>query len=390
MVHMKIYSVTEYRQELNELLGQVTVAIEGEITSLNTSQGKFIWFTLSDDACAMDCFMLQYEMRVQLEEGMRIRVVGSPNMFKKGKVVFRPRKVELIGDGDLQRAFALLKTQLEKEGLFDTARKRTLPKIPQRVGIVTSRDAAAYTDILRIIQNRWAGVEMVLAHVQVQGADAATSIVRGLEQLYAHSREQALDCIILTRGGGSAEDLQAFNDEEVVRTVYASPIPLIAAIGHERDVTLVDFAADVRASTPSNAAELLVPHYEEMIQMIDHWMYQLSQEVALRCSSTSQRSNALIEKLARVIHEPVRQFGFIEQSLLLAVERVQSRTTREQQRLSGWAQLMENIHPTRLLEKGYTITRDEQGAIIRSARQAAQAHHLRTQFVDGEVESSVK
>ncbi len=384
---MRIYSVSEYRDELNELMSQVTVVIEGEITSLNISQNRFVWFSLSDNKTLIDCFMMTFALKVPLTEGMRIRVTGSPTMFKKGKVVFQPRKVELVGDGDLQKAFELLKAQLEKEGLFDESRKRPLPQFPVHIGLLTSRDAAAYTDVLKVLKNRWPAVRITLAHAQVQGDSAPKSIVAGLEMLYAHTAITQLDCIIVTRGGGSAEDLQAFNTEEVVRALYKSPVPTMTAVGHERDTTLVDFVADVRAATPSNAAELLTPHIDDIIQTIHQSVQRVVTQVQHEIVTDHARIDAVIRRLVDRARAPMLRMEMNTVRLRHAQELVLQQISQVQTRLDGMQKLMKELHPEQLLQRGYTITRDHAGKIVRSASVVASGTDLSVQFADGTIQT---
>lgn len=387
---MRIYSVSEYREELNELMSQVTVVIEGEITSLNISQNRFVWFSLSDDKCLIDCFMMTFALKVPLEAGMRIRVTGSPTMFKKGKVVFQPRKVELVGDGALQQAFELLKAQLEKEGLFDESRKRALSKFPMHIGLLTSRDAAAYTDVLKILKNRWPVLQVTLMHVQVQGDSAVSSIVAGLEALYKHAATTQLDCIIVTRGGGSAEDLQAFNTEAVVRALFQSPVPTITAVGHERDTTLVDFVADVRAATPSNAAELLTPHFKDIQTSLDQWLQRAVQHTQGQITKEQARIEAAIRRLVDQVRAPLIRMEANALRLQHATERVQQEIVQATTKLNGIEKLMTELHPEQLLKRGYTITRDATGAVVRSAKQAQKATELAIEFADGTVRTQPK
>lgn len=391
---MRIYSVTEYREELNELLSQVTVAIEAEISSYHVSQNRFVWFTLADDQCVIDCFMLLFEQKVPLEEGMRVRVVGSPNMFKKGKVVFRPRQVELIGEGDLQKAFQLLKVQLEKEGLFDDARKRSLPKMPQHIAVVTSRDAAAYTDVLRVIENRWPFVRITLMHVQVQGQGAANSIVAGLHEVYDFHKntkeENPIDAILLTRGGGSMEDLQAFNTEEVVRAVYASPVPVVSAVGHERDTTLVDFVADVRAATPSNAAEILVPHKDDVLQSVQYTAQRAQGIVRARYTDIMHGFAQAVHAMKYAMYEPMNRYRQLVAALR---EQMQARVhalRMHAQKVDAMTTLLETLHPERLLQRGYAIVRGENGNTIHSISQLNPKDSVHIQFADGIAESEIQ
>lgn len=384
---MKVYSVTEYREELNELLGQVTVAIVGEVTDFNISQNRFVWFSLTDEQTVVKCFMMAFQLRVPVEDGMQVQVVGSPTMFKKGQVVFQPRTIELVGDGTLRQAYELLKKRLEKEGLFDETRKRPLPRFPQHVGLVTSEGAAAYTDVLRILNNRWCGVEIVHVPVRVQGAAAVSSVVAGLSQLNEDHRN--LDCIILTRGGGSLEDLQAFNSEEVARAIFASGIPVVSGVGHERDVTLSDLVADVRASTPSNAAEMVVPDKRdvlaELAAMTSRMQYRLHNGV----NEQQQRITTAVSALDVRAREHVNRFRSLEQQLRFSFHELATSLRSRRERVDHALAMLRSLHPNRLLRRGYTMTTAADGTLLRSAAHLESGQIITTRFTDGERESTV-
>lgn len=385
---MKVYSVTQLREELNELMGQVTVAVQGEVSEFHISQNRFVWFSLVDEQTTVKCFMLTFQLKTDLEDGMEIRAVGSPTLFRKGQFVFRPRQIELVGEGSLRKEYELLKKQLEKEGLFDEARKRNLPRFPQRIGIVTSRDAAAYTDVLRILNNRWAGLDIRHVHVNVQGAQAESSIAGALAQL--NEEEPDLDAIILTRGGGSLEDLHAFNSEAVVRAVFGSRIPVVAGVGHERDTTLTDLAADVRASTPSNAAERVVPEKKDVLSELGHMLQQAESAVARR---VQERAHG-VDQAVRVLEDRARSFvsraDSLQQRLLSAGNNLQNTVRFYQDRVGQMEQLMGSLNPTAILDRGYAIARDSNGKTVSSKNGVRNGDDLQIQVSDGIIGTTVK
>lgn len=385
---MKVYSVTQLREELNELMGQVTVAVQGEVSEFHVSQNRFVWFSLVDEQTTVKCFMLTFQLKTDLEDGMEIRAVGSPTLFRKGQFVFRPRQIELVGEGSLRKEYELLKKQLEKEGLFDEGRKRSLPRFPQRIGLVTSRDAAAYTDVLRILNNRWAGLDIRHVHVNVQGAQAENSITGALAQL--NEEEPDLDAIILTRGGGSLEDLHAFNGEAVVRAVFGSRIPVVAGVGHERDTTLTDLAADVRASTPSNAAERVVPEKKDVLSELGHMLQQAESTVQRR---VQERAHG-VDQAVRVLEDHARSFvnraDSLQQRLLSAGSNLQNTVRFYRDRVDQMEQLMGSLNPTAILERGYAIARDSSGNTVSSKKQTNAGDDLHIQVSDGIIDATVK
>ncbi len=384
---MKIYSVTEFREEVNDLLDEVTVAIQGEISDMNISQNRFVWFSLVDDTTVLKCFMLTFQLKQPLEDGMEIQAIGSPTLFKKGQFVFRPRQIELVGEGSLKRAYELLKKKLEKEGLFDETRKRALPRFSEKIGLITSKDAAAYTDVLRILKNRWAGLDIRHMNVQVQGAKATNSIVNALTEL--NESQQDLDCIILTRGGGSLEDLQAFNTEEVVRAIYASKIPVVCGVGHERDVTLSDLVADVRASTPSNAAEIVAPDKQDVIAELEYMKERCVTSVESVVKQYQDGVQQAVSVLESKIHEQHSRFETLQYAFLSKFQEYQAQIQLRKEQIGHMQQLIHSYNPLHVLKRGYTLTKDSKGRMITTAKKAKQQKQITTVFRDGSVESTV-
>lgn len=384
---MKIYTVTQFREELNELLAQATVVVEGEVAEFQVSQNKFVWFSLVDSETTIKCFMMQFQLHLSVENGMKVRVTGAPSVFKKGQLVFKPRSIEAVGDGSMQKSLEALKKKLQTEGLFDEGRKRALPEYPSRIAVVTSRDAAAYTDILRILGNRWSGIEVLLMPVQVQGRLAQNSIVGAFSAL----REVPdIDVIILTRGGGSADDLAAFNTEDVARAVFAAHVPVVAAVGHERDTTMVDLVADVRASTPSNAAERVVPDRTEMIDAIDQYISSMEQRMQYQLLHAEREVNEAIHVCTTAVTQVGSHVESLKQRCILALELRLQRAKRFQESIDQSVQLLESLNPLRVLERGYTMTLDERGKMVKAAKQVRSGERLTTRTASGNIESRVE
>ena len=257
-----------------------SVVIEGELSSFKLSKGKFVFFDLKDDQSAVSCFMMSWQLRTPLEDGMKVRVVAVPKLTAWGKFSLTVRDIRPVGEGDIKKSFKLLLAKLQKEGLFDQSRKRRLPHIPQRVGLIASTESAGYADFIKILNGRWGGLDVQVADVQVQGANAAPQIMRAITYFNEHA--QPVDVLVVVRGGGSAEDLAVFNEEPLVRTIAASRIPTMVGVGHEVDTSLADLAADVRAATPSNAAQLLVPDREAVIRDIRHKQRRMLAHIVAR------------------------------------------------------------------------------------------------------------
>ena len=240
-----------------ELINQVlefscsAVEIEGEVASFKVNQGKWVFFDLKDEEASVGCFMPVYQLRTPIEDGMKLVVRAQPKVTKWGKFSVTVQSYRPLGEGSLRKSFQLLHAKLEKEGIFATERKRSLPQIPARIGVISSTQAAGYADFIKIVNESWGGLQIDVAHVQVQGEAAADQIVAAINRF--NESQTPPEVLVIIRGGGSADDLNTFNDELLVRAIAASRVPILVGIGHEVDMTLADLAADVRASTPSNA-----------------------------------------------------------------------------------------------------------------------------------------
>ena len=259
------FTVSDFVAVFNQTIEYAypTVTITGELANFRVSKGKWVYFDLKDDTSSVRFFGTVYMLPGPLEDGMLLQVDGVPRLHPTFGFSITAQSLKPVGEGSLKKAAALLEAKLTKEGLFSDERKRAIPYPPKRIGLIASGESAAYADFMKILTGRWGGIEIVHVDSQVQGAAAPAQIIRALDLLNAHGEE--LEAIVITRGGGSADDLQAFNVEQVVRAVAASRVPTLVAIGHEVDTSLAERAADRRASTPSNAAELLVPDRQAVI-----------------------------------------------------------------------------------------------------------------------------
>lgn len=253
------------------------VIITGEVSGYKINQKKFVFFDLKDETATVSCFMMLFQQRIPLEDGMLVRVRCQPKLTLKGRFSVTVLEVAPVGEGSLRRLFELLKKRLSSEGLFDEARKRPLPQFPIALGLVSSETAAGAGDFLTILNNRWGGVVVEFANVQVQGDAAPAQIVRAIK--YFNQQAHPVDVLVMVRGGGSLEDLWSFNDERVVRAIANSRIPTVVGVGHEEDVSLADLAADVRAATPTHAAQLVVPSKKEFLAQLAALHTHLSQQI---------------------------------------------------------------------------------------------------------------
>lgn len=233
------------------------LTVEGEVASMAVRQGKFVFFDLKDETGSVSCFMMVWQLRVALEDGMQVAVQAVPKLTARGKFSLTVQQVRPVGQGSIKKNFELLRQRLSAEGLFAPERKRPVPEWPEHIAVVSSPQAAGYADFMTIIGQRWGGMQVDVYAVPVQGAGAADRIIRAIER--CNRRATVPQVLAIVRGGGSADDLQVFNDEALVRAIAASRVPTVVGVGHDTDETLADLAADVRAVTPTNAAQLITP-----------------------------------------------------------------------------------------------------------------------------------
>ena len=441
----KVYSVSELTRKVRSLLesqiGQVW--IEGEIANLRKQASGHQYFTLKDDRSQVPCVLFYRPGRqlrqIPLSDGMQVQVRGEMTVYEvRGQYQVNVSLVQAAGVGLLQAKFEALKRKLEAEGLFDSARKRPIPKIPRTIGIVTSPTGAAIQDILNILQRRAPWVGVIVHPVRVQGKGAASEIAAAVVEFNAFEKLglPAVDVIVVCRGGGSAEDLWEFNEEILARAIYNSAIPVVSAVGHEIDFSISDFVADLRAPTPSAAAELIVPdatelrhrvaqtqsHLERLlVNRLGQWKSRLSfisrsvlfREPARRIGECSQRLDQLQETLVRELrsrlterkqrvetllgvirqHRPDQVIRLKQQELagvtVKLKETVLSRLATDGHRLKRLENVLRVLGPQATLERGYSITTTQSGELIRSVNEAVPQLRVVTQLRDGKFSSEI-
>lgn len=278
MNQMPILTVSDFVSVFNQIIemSQPIVCVNGEISSFKISKNRWAYLDLKDQASKVRCFGAVSQLPTPMEDGMLINIVAQPYLHPQYGFTLNIISIELSGEGTLNRAIKLLEQKLKKEGLFDEARKRALPYPPQKIALITSKGSAAHKDFIKIVNARWGGLEIYTFDVHVQGAQAVKDVIGAIEKA---NLDFNFDLIVVTRGGGSADDLQAFSNEAVVRAIASSRTPTLVAIGHEVDVSLAERAADMRASTPSNAAELMVPDKTAELRRVHSLATQLKNNV---------------------------------------------------------------------------------------------------------------
>ncbi len=366
------------------LLG--SVAVRGELSNYKIYPSGHHYFTLKDAECSVRCVMFKgnaSRLRFRPESGMGVTAVGSVSVYPRdGAYQLYCNTLIPTGVGDLQMAYEQLKEQLQKEGLFDPSHKKPLPQMPKRIAVITSSAGAAVRDIIRVLGKRWPMSEVVLLPVRVQGVEAPAEIVGAIR--YAN-RWKVGDLIITGRGGGSMEDLWAFNDERVARAIYESELPVISAVGHEPDVTISDFVADLRAATPSNAAELAVPDQNDVRDMLGATEIRLSQ--AMQRQTRERR--AKLQDLAgrKVLSSPTAYLDLKRMELDHRTARLTAAEDRwlsaRRQQFAGMAAALDAMSPLKVLARGYTMASKPDGKLVRSIHDAKPGDALQLRLSDG-------
>lgn len=392
----QVFSVTELNNHIKGLLELDpmlrNVCVRGEISNYKIYSSGHHYFTLKDSESSLSCVMYRYsaeKLRFRPENGMKIRAFGKVDVYSRdGGYKLYCSILEPAGTGDLQIAFEQLKARLEAEGLFRAEHKKKLPPFPDSVALITSGSGAAVHDMIRIIGHRWPMTKVLVMPVRVQGTEAPPEIVGAIR--YANEFHIA-DLIITGRGGGSMEDLWAFNDERVARAIYASEIPVISAVGHEPDVLISDYVADRRASTPSNAAEIAVPDWREIRDCLDSLDIRSRQAIHKKLSQISQKLESLSTK--RVLNDPTVYIDNRRLELDYRIEKLNScmerqlRSKRHIFETKGTA--LDAMSPIRVLSRGYSITENVQGAVVHSVDEISPGDPVKIIFRDGQASCRV-
>jgi exodeoxyribonuclease VII large subunit len=391
----RIVRVSDLNRRVRALLdGDSALAdiwVEGEISQPSFPPSGHCFFTLKDGSSQVRAVMFREELGravVRPQHGMQVVIHGRVRAYEpQGIYQLYAYEITPAGAGDLHAQYEALRVKLAAEGLFDAGRKRQLPRWPRRIGVVTSPVGAVWRDIGNVMRRRYPMVELVLSPSLVQGTSAAPAIVRALQRLYA---DRGLDLLILARGGGSLEDLWPFNDERVVRCVVAAPIPVVVGVGHESDVTLADFAADVRAPTPSAAAELAVPDASQLLTVLGRLRERAS--TALLAHAAERRRLLGAEERALIAHAPNLEAA--RQQAAELVDRghrpLVGRVEREQTRLAGLRDGLRALGPRATLERGYAVARLPGGEIVRSSEQASAGASLEVVVAHGSLAARVE
>lgn len=371
----------------------LNASVIGEISNIKYHSSGHVFFSLKDEKSTVNCFLPAdnvYKIRYELTDGMEITVHGYVSVYEKGgRYSLTVRDVDVSGKGDLAAAFEKLKTKLSEKGVFDPSRKKKLPVFPEKIAIVTSPTGAALQDMLKIITSKNKITDILIFPVLVQGDGAANDISEAID--YINLKLEDVDVIITGRGGGSTEDLWAFNEEPVAMSIFNSNIPVISAVGHETDFTIADFAADVRAETPTAAAHMAVPDIEKLKEYVDS-LSGNNVNALLRISDT--RKNKLerynIAESGRILVQKISMKRMIVQNMYdETVSDIKLKLDRYRNRISILNESVNGSNPKRIIDKGYAAVLDESGVFIKRSGSLKKNDDITLVFFDGEADCSV-
>jgi exodeoxyribonuclease VII large subunit len=437
----KVWTVSRLTRHIRQLLeGELPhVVVEGEVSNTKQAASGHLYFNLKDDGAQIRCIMFRNAaqgLRFTLEDGLQVVLRGRISVYEaRGEYQIQALTLDPQGTGALQLAFEQLKAKLEKEGLFAAESKQDLPYLPRRIGIVTSATGAAIRDMLHVLERRFPGLPVLIHPAAVQGEAAAGEIAQGIAALNRLATEQKIDVIIVGRGGGSVEDLWAFNEEAVARAIFASQVPVISAVGHEVDFTIADFVADVRAPTPSAAAEIAVPNRADLLATVadlrERLIHRMQDEVELgqerweslrarlgspeaAIAQVAQRVDDYrerVETAARRILVQARQklqqatlrlraarpdrFNRLQRDLVRGLEAqlrpaLASYLRRLRDRLGAQSELLDSLSPLTVMKRGYGALQDSAGKLLRSVREVKPGDALKVRLQDGALDTEVK
>ena len=310
------------------------ITISGEVANFKINQNKFIFFDIKDSNSTVNCFMMLFAMKMPIQDGMQIIAKVEPKITDWGKFSLTVKEIKPVGEGNIKKSLDIIKDKLAKEGIFDQSRKRLIPRSSNNIAVISSTEAAGYADFIKIINERWGGIKIRVAHTQVQGESASKQIINAVN--YFNQVQDLPDLIVIIRGGGSANDLMAFNDELLARTIAGSRVPVITGIGHEIDCTLSDLAADFAGSTPSNIAQIITRDRQDEIIYLNNYINNFSKKIVYTLDEKKNEVNITINNIHSYIMHNI---------------------DNELHNLNSKIRLLDNLNPQKVLSQGYALVR---------------------------------
>jgi len=407
----KVFTPSEYIEVLNEGLSGFSAVVEGEVSEYKVSQQKWIFFKIKDEDSVLDCFSTVFQLKTPLEDGMRVRLYGTPKIHaRSGRFSITVQWVEASGEGALKRAFELLKAELEKEGLFAESRKREIPEFPKKIGLIASKESAAYKDFVKVLSERFGGISIYFYDSSVQGEDSVEELCEAFSYFNENQKKLEMDLLVLTRGGGAMEDLKSFNSKEVAYAIFGSLVPVVCGVGHERDVTIADLVADLRASTPSNAAELISPQRSDLKAHINGNLYKIESTFFSILEGEKNMVDGFTKTLESFITSKINDlkglnlrffsnFRIFEDNLKNTKERIENaikfslknmseKLIIHRSKVENFERLLKSLSPKAVLKRGYSIVRSG-SKVVQSTKNLKKKDVVDILMHDGEFTSEV-
>lgn len=394
---LKIYTVSNVNKYIKMMFDDNTflknIALRGEITNFKAHQSGHLYFTLKDESSTIKCVMFKNavdKIKLTLKDGDKVIIVGTISVYEVGGAYqVYVKQITYDGIGDLYKSFEELKRKLDKEGLFDQKFKKTMPYLPNRVGIITSSTGSVIKDIINVSTRRYNNVNLLIYPAIVQGGNTAKTIIDGIDFFNKHT---LVDVIIIARGGGSFEDLYGFNDEQLARTIFKSNIPIISAIGHETDFTICDFVADLRAPTPSAAAELVYPSSIEILNRIKTYKIRLNNSIKNNIENRKRHLALLtIDRLQKSPKDLISKYRIMNDNFVTNIEKnIKNKINESKLNYQKHIALLDSFSPLKTLSRGYSIVQDEKGYIINKKNRLKIGENLNITLTDGNIKTKIE
>ncbi len=392
---VNLLTVSEVADQIESVIQDYLppVYVEGEVSNYYKSRAGHIYLSLKDDNALINAVIWRYaanQLTFKIEDGMRVIIFGEIITYKlRSQYQIKVQSIKPSGLGNLYLAFEKLKKELEAKGLFDDAHKKKLPEYPTKIGVITSPTSAAVRDIIQVSGRRNSAVQLLVYPAVVQGDEAASTLIEGIN--YFNNAEEKVDLIILSRGGGSIEDLWAFNEEKVVQAVYESKLPIVTGIGHEIDFTLCDFASDYRAPTPSAAAEESIPELETLLEKFNHLTAKMRKAFDFKFEKTTIKIDHLEKQFTllnpeNMILNQIQHVDDLESRIKMNIKQ---QIVQYWEKLNSLSDRINSLNPESILKRGYSIVKDDKNNILKSVKNLHKNDKLSIKMADGNVQSTV-
>ena len=393
----RVLNVSQINRYIKNIIEQdyilSNITVKGEITNYRPSSSGHLYFTIKDENAALSCVMFRFQastLKIKIKDGMSVRIKGKISLYEKGGTYqLIASRIEEEGQCDLYKKYLILKEKLEKEGLFDSKYKKPIPFLPERVGVITSKTGSVIKDIINVSTRRYENINLLIYPCSVQGEDVSRTVIQGIKYF---NENKNVDVIIIARGGGSFEDLFGFNDENIAREIFKSEIPIVSAVGHETDTTICDLVSDLRAPTPSAAAELVYKEKEKMLLGIEQLKLRLKTKILNYIEKRKLQVENIKARRINVIPEQIinNNLQYIDRLSEKMNNIIKSKLEEEKNKLGKLAVKLETISPLKTLARGYSIALNENGNNIKSIKDVKGGDKIKVVVEDGEISAIVE